>query len=145
VTDGTSNTAAFSEYAGGRLFYVAPRGAASSQNQLESMCTAPFLPPLDSSNPNVADRFGFYGGGFYMHVKKPNHPECKMEVEPIPHIYGVSAGADEYRLVPPSSYHVGLVHMTFLDGSVRSISDNVDAAVFRACGTIRGGEVINEF
>ncbi len=43
------------------------------------------------------------------------------------------------------SYHVGGVHLVLADGSVRFASDNIDSNVWRAIGTVRGGEVTGEF
>lgn len=38
------------------------------------------------------------------------------------------------------SYHVGTVNVLLMDGSVRSVSDNIDLGVWRACGTRSNGE-----
>ncbi|MFM7077403.1 MAG: H-X9-DG-CTERM domain-containing protein, partial [Planctomycetaceae bacterium] len=38
------------------------------------------------------------------------------------------------------SHHPGLVNATLLDGSVRSVGSDVDAAVWRALATRAGGE-----
>jgi prepilin-type processing-associated H-X9-DG protein len=43
----------------------------------------------------------------------------------------------------PSSYHPGGVTMAFGDGSVKFIKDSVSRSVFRALGTRNGGEVIS--
>lgn len=44
-----------------------------------------------------------------------------------------------------SSRHTGGVHFALADGSVRFLSENIDAELFRALGTGSGGEVIGEF
>ena len=42
------------------------------------------------------------------------------------------------------SYHSGgTINVGLLDGSARSVSDNIDLTVWRSLGTINGGEVIN--
>jgi prepilin-type N-terminal cleavage/methylation domain-containing protein len=41
-----------------------------------------------------------------------------------------------------SSRHRGVVHLLLGDGSVRAVKDSVDAAVWKALGTIAGGETI---
>ena len=44
-----------------------------------------------------------------------------------------------------SSMHEGGVHFTFADGTVKFLSENVDAALYRRLGQIQDGEVIGEF
>jgi hypothetical protein len=43
------------------------------------------------------------------------------------------------------SYHVGGAQFALGDGSVRFISENLDMVVYRALGSIGGGEVVGEF
>ncbi len=43
------------------------------------------------------------------------------------------------------SYHVGGANFTLGDGSVRFISQNIDQTLYRALGSIGGGEVISEY
>jgi len=43
------------------------------------------------------------------------------------------------------SMHSGVTMFQFVDGSVRPISDQINAVTFRALGTIQGGEARNEF
>lgn len=52
------------------------------------------------------------------------------------------AGSPSYAIITSRSYHSGIVNCTFVDGSVRSISDSVDLQAWRALGTRNGGEVI---
>jgi prepilin-type N-terminal cleavage/methylation domain-containing protein/prepilin-type processing-associated H-X9-DG protein len=44
-----------------------------------------------------------------------------------------------------SSHHVGGTHFLMADGHVRFVSENIDAALYQALGTIRGGEIVGEF
>ena len=46
-----------------------------------------------------------------------------------------------YAIITSRSYHVGLVNVVLLDGSVRAIADTIDPATWRALGTRAGGEV----
>jgi prepilin-type N-terminal cleavage/methylation domain-containing protein/prepilin-type processing-associated H-X9-DG protein len=48
-----------------------------------------------------------------------------------------------FMAVPARSYHPGGVNVLFMDGSVRLVSDSVDIAVWRAAGTIAGGETVD--
>ena len=53
-----------------------------------------------------------------------------------------SAGNPTYAAITSRSYHVGLVHSGFLDGSVTSITDSIDRELWHAMGTRRGREVV---
>jgi hypothetical protein len=44
--------------------------------------------------------------------------------------------------VPPSSHHVGGVHLMMGDASVHFCSDSVDLGLWRALGTRSSGEVV---
>lgn len=51
-----------------------------------------------------------------------------------------------YAAITSRSYHAGrVVNVGMLDGSTRSVSDSIELSVWRAIGTISGGEVGNEF
>jgi len=43
------------------------------------------------------------------------------------------------------SYHTGGAHFALADGSAGFISESVDMGIYRALGSIRGGEVVGEF
>ena len=51
-----------------------------------------------------------------------------------------NAGNPTYAAITSRSYHVGLVHAGFLDGSVTSITDSIDIDLWHALGTRRGRE-----
>ena len=53
---------------------------------------------------------------------------------------GESTTAPTYAAVTARSYHTGLVNVLLMDGSVRSVTDTVDARVWRAYGTRAGNE-----
>jgi len=50
-----------------------------------------------------------------------------------------------YRIVTARSYHAGSVNALIMDGSVKSVSSNIDKFVWRAVGTRDKGEAIAEF
>ncbi len=50
-----------------------------------------------------------------------------------------------YSAVTSRSYHEGIVNSLLADGSVRTISENIDLGIWRALGTRAGGEVVGEF
>jgi prepilin-type N-terminal cleavage/methylation domain-containing protein len=53
---------------------------------------------------------------------------------------GESTTVPTYAAVTSRSFHVGIVNVLLMDGSVRSVSDNLDLGVWRATGTRAGGE-----
>ena len=55
------------------------------------------------------------------------------------------AGNPSYAIITSRSYHTGVVLAALADGSVRSISENIDLSVWRAIGTRAGGEIPGEF
>lgn len=58
---------------------------------------------------------------------------------------GVSATNLSYGAMTARSYHIGLVQVLLMDGSVRSASTNIDRIVWRSLGTRAGGEVVGDF
>ena len=56
-----------------------------------------------------------------------------------------SVGFPVYAAVTSRSFHTGSVNSLLMDGSVRSISQNIDLQLWRSLGTRSGGEVIGEF
>ena len=56
-----------------------------------------------------------------------------------PPISGV--GADRGVAAP----HAGLAQFVFMDGSVHTISETIDAIVYRSLSSIRGGEIIGDY
>ena len=50
-----------------------------------------------------------------------------------------------WAAVTSRSYHAGVVQSLLMDGSVRSISQNIAASTWRALGTRAGGEVTGDF
>ncbi len=58
---------------------------------------------------------------------------------------GSVATAIVYGTVTSRSYHTGMVNTLLMDGSVRSISENIDIFVWRALGSRAGGEIVGEF
>ncbi|MAI74032.1 MAG: prepilin-type cleavage/methylation domain-containing protein [Rhodopirellula sp.] len=52
------------------------------------------------------------------------------------------AGNPTYASINARSHHLGMVHVTFLDGSVDSITDSIDLELWRSMGTRANHEVI---
>ncbi|MEZ6142466.1 MAG: DUF1559 domain-containing protein [Zavarzinella sp.] len=57
---------------------------------------------------------------------------------------GNSATLPTRAAITSRSWHTGVVNVAMMDGSVRSVRNSVQLAIWRAMGTRAGGEVINE-
>jgi prepilin-type processing-associated H-X9-DG protein len=54
---------------------------------------------------------------------------------------GVS-GSASYAMITSRSYHSGAVNVTLADGSVQTISENIDLNTWRALSTRSEGEIV---
>jgi prepilin-type N-terminal cleavage/methylation domain-containing protein/prepilin-type processing-associated H-X9-DG protein len=145
ITDGTSNTAIWSEFVRGRDETTSNgkwqiyKSTDSSKNaapliQLARDCQAVTTGPNSGQKGGYwLDDNGGYGGG-YSHIMTPNQRAC-----------GFSDGViSKYcTMVNASSNHPGGVNVSFLDGSVRFIKDSVNQYTWWALATRAGGEVID--
>ncbi|MDG1873456.1 MAG: DUF1559 domain-containing protein [Mariniblastus sp.] len=58
---------------------------------------------------------------------------------------GKKSDQSTYAAITSRSYHQGdIVNVAFLDASTNSISASIDLSVWRAIGTIDGGEIVND-
>jgi prepilin-type processing-associated H-X9-DG protein len=167
ITDGTSNTAIWSEYVKGRgtstaIGVIPQRGKwvvylmtgltdspvasqpallGSMQQTLQalnSQCTPQLTPNWDLKGYNWMDGW-CGGGGPYSHIMSPNHLSCQFPTDG-----GAGRPPKEVRsMIAASSNHAGGVNMGFLDGSVRFIKDSINLGTYAAIGTKAGGEVIS--
>jgi prepilin-type N-terminal cleavage/methylation domain-containing protein/prepilin-type processing-associated H-X9-DG protein len=144
ITDGTSNTAIFSECQRGPV--TTP---SASQDLMVSTAVDPSSwdgsPNVDAVRPSACEsrsaatakyRGGQYyrGGvmwtGFYNHTLTPNFKgrDCYRDV-------GLDSGHYAAR-----SFHTSSVNVALCDGSVRTVNDNIDLAAWRAAGSRGDGE-----
>jgi prepilin-type N-terminal cleavage/methylation domain-containing protein/prepilin-type processing-associated H-X9-DG protein len=149
ITDGTSNTAAFSEmvigdfnnalYSKGDI--IAPRGvnAPASADDAYAICQS-----VDRTNL----KYQWFSTGeswlyswkssidsTYTHVGPPNSTNCGC--------YNCPGGSGHNTTAwNANSYHTGGVNVLFCDGSVHFIGDTIDLPTWRALGTRNGGEVL---
>ncbi len=56
-----------------------------------------------------------------------------------------NAGSPTYAFITSRSFHPGIVNIALLDGSVRSISENIDLTIWRGLGTPSGNEILGNF
>src|SRR5262245_46497448 len=141
ITDGTSNTAAFSESLIGNG--VPPTGIPTDPQQIRLLVLDvagghdPAPADCDSGNGTWNAKRGeqwingHYGNTLYNHYYPPN-PTGKWDCGNASHNKGLSTAR---------SYHVGGVNLLLADGSVRFVRDGITLATWRALGTRNGGEV----
>jgi prepilin-type N-terminal cleavage/methylation domain-containing protein/prepilin-type processing-associated H-X9-DG protein len=154
VTDGTSNTAAFSEFIKG-----SGRGISAGQSKdgrhmfyTNSSTVSSFLGQPDPNRAHANDcrtnattmiwdykgerwiNHGAGRGGIYHHIQTPNQKTC-----------GYSGGsvATFDNIVTASSNHSGGVNVAFWDGSVKFVKDSVNYLAWYAIGTKANGEVVS--
>jgi prepilin-type N-terminal cleavage/methylation domain-containing protein len=140
ITDGTSNTCAFTE----RLVTDGNNGISSPDSDVFLSMADPMTQDeaitlcYQVDVTNLANQFPIFMGApwidgqhCYLHVDVPNHRSCGF--------YPTKA------TMPASSRHEGGVHSMLCDGSVRFISENIDLHTWRGLGSRDGKEVLGEF
>ena len=141
ITDGSSNTAAFSErvLADGNNGIVSPLedvffspAAPNTPDEAIQICSALDINNLANQFPLFMGAPWIHGQHCYLHVNVPNSRSCGFFVA-------------LRATMPPSSRHTGGVHTLLADGSVRFVAQTVNLATWRALGTRAGGEVLGEY
>ena len=139
ITDGTSNTAAFSErvIADGSNGVVSPvadvflsMAVPTDADNAIALCNAIDITNLGNQFPIFMGAPWIHGQHTYQHVNVPNQRSCGF----FPTRSTMSA----------NSYHSGIVHVLRCDGSAGAISNSVNLNTWRAFGTHSGGETIGE-
>ncbi len=141
ITDGTSNTALFSEST------LGPGGTATlteknagdvvvslrSLPMTEATCSVIGSSVSTTRGERWVDGWPRYSG--YDHALMPNSriPDCSV-VSPMRGLWQAAR-----------SRHPGGVNLLLCDGSVRFVADSVDAETWHAIGSRNGGEVLGEF
>ena len=141
ITDGLSNTAAFSESPLGNgtvpasasaadprlVVFEVPGGNDPTPTQCDAAATGAF-----SAKRGGKWLDGHYGNTLYNHYYPPN-PAGKWDCGNESHNKGLSTAR---------SYHSGGVNVLLTDGSVRFVRDAIPLATWRAISTRAGGEVV---
>jgi prepilin-type N-terminal cleavage/methylation domain-containing protein/prepilin-type processing-associated H-X9-DG protein len=146
VTDGTSNSAVFSEWIKGRSGSNVPHAGAiadftpMSGNPVNDIAACLSNSPAktytwDYKGQNWTQQDAARGGG-YWHIMPPNKRACNAAA-------GNVSYDDLGSLIGPSSFHPGGVNMLFLDGSVKFIKDSIALQPYFGIGTIAVGEVVS--
>ena len=146
VTDGTSNTAFFSEKIRGNGTRDADArsdslvtASATTLDATYQTCTS--MNPLTTTRLTHAQGASWVMGEMcctqYNHVSTPNKTTCAGLG------FANNSMANMAMQVPPSSQHPGGVNTLFGDGTVRFIKNTVSLQTYRALGTRNGGETIS--
>jgi len=54
-----------------------------------------------------------------------------------------NAGSPTYAVITSRSYHEDVVNSVLMDGSVRTVSENINLNIWRGLGTRANGEVVS--
>ena len=145
ISDGTSNTAMFSEHLrGGGV--PNPR-AAMFIMQTQSSLDATYN-TCNALNPQTATPLSYWQGAswsmgelcctLYNHVSTPNTNTCAG--------LGFAGGMQNMAMsVPPTSGHSNGVNLALCDASVRFVTNSIDLNTWRALGTRQFGEVPGDY
>ena len=140
VTDGTSNTAAFSEHVTGDFSQAvstdnadtyAPGTHPTTADQAYADCQAVNVNDLSKqgySNVGAPWLYGYHSTTSYWHSAPPGARSCMFPPSRI--------------MTTANSGHINGVNVCFCDGSVHFISYSISLATWRAIGTRNGGEVL---
>ncbi len=137
ITDGLSQTAALSEILVANLQYdrlrvVWPTVPMMAPGQLEMFAAQCAMVAPSEGGETMSHGHPWTCGDasvtLYNHILPPNRPSCRNGTR-------VQEGA-----YPPASMHPGGVNVTFGDGHLKFIVDDVDLQVWRAFGSRNGNE-----
>jgi prepilin-type N-terminal cleavage/methylation domain-containing protein/prepilin-type processing-associated H-X9-DG protein len=142
ITDGTSNTAAYSEFIKGmsgtakfdKSFVFYTMGSYNTGSPLTDISTCQNIKTTASGwayKGEYWSRQDSGRGGPYYHIQMPNKHACAT----------TGIGFDSF--VGPSSNHAGGVNMLFMDGSVKFVKDSISQQTYWSIATSCNGEVIN--
>lgn len=139
ITDGTSQTAAFSEHGKGDFSNAIssandtfwPQTNPTTADEAYQQCQA--INANDLQYQRVSDvgapwLQGYHSTTIYFHVAPPNRRSCMFPPGRIS--------------TTAKSFHTGGVNLCMADGSVSFQSQSVDLKIWRAIGSRNGGEVV---
>ncbi|SFJ46005.1 DUF1559 domain-containing protein [Planctomicrobium piriforme] len=160
VSDGTSNTLlasevhAFTPYSRTRSTPItvgtpAPNDVAAAQTYIASATDFAKLGEM-SGHTEWANGHSHHSGFTTVFVPNTNvtytHSGTPYQnVDFASQQEGLSTSNTSFSILTSRSHHVGSVNSALVDGSVRSIGQNLDRSVWRALGTRGNGEVVGEF
>ncbi|TWU35760.1 hypothetical protein Q31b_51950 [Novipirellula aureliae] len=146
ILDGTSNTIAFAEaLIGGDIDQATPTPLMDPDFYRASTSAADTTVASLSDSGNVADIQSYitsWNGDrnhYWLRGSVPNGPVMNGRLSPNSQIPDMVRGSS--KITAARSNHAGLVKVCLADGSVRNVTDSVDADVWHASWTKRGREV----
>jgi prepilin-type N-terminal cleavage/methylation domain-containing protein/prepilin-type processing-associated H-X9-DG protein len=147
MTDGTSQTAFFSERRRGQGTPDVKNDMYMMNNAVTLDQTWQFCSNLDMTMAMPLTNWmgatwsiGDMSCTTYNHVAAPNARTCAgMDSSMMMNMSMANMAVQ----LPPSSYHPGGVNVLFGDGSVRFLKESVALAVWRALSTRNGGELVS--
>ncbi|MEK6257070.1 MAG: DUF1559 domain-containing protein [Planctomycetota bacterium] len=142
ITDGTSNTGAYSEF-------LIDGSDTPRKHQVHDWATAGATDAVTRQNcinqNNLGGRPGMRGaswawsfvgnGSVYTHTMNPNDKAC----------HSFAGDWEGSTMMSASSGHTGGVHLLLADGAVRFISENIDHTTWVGVGTRGGNEKLSDF
>jgi prepilin-type processing-associated H-X9-DG protein len=144
ITDGTSQTAMFSEHLRGGRLGINPRATNVIFLMPNQTTLAGTFQTCQGLNPQSAllmclDMGECWAMGedcctIYNHVSTPNTYFCGG----VPFVGGMTNMAMDS---PPTSAHTGGVNVLFCDGSTRFMSEGISLTTWQALGTRNGGDI----
>jgi len=149
-TDGTSNTAIFSEWIKGQAVgtgtskngllevYTLPAASGDFVNdyQFKQLCDTVALTNANQNWQWKGEWWGFGGTSIYSHTQTPNRTSCAYN----------DVGQDgraSITMISASSNHPGGVNVLFMDGSVRFVKSSINYQSWYALATPDNGEVLS--
>jgi prepilin-type N-terminal cleavage/methylation domain-containing protein/prepilin-type processing-associated H-X9-DG protein len=143
ITDGTSNTAAWSEHLKGDFSNAVstdtgdtyePGIYPNTADDAMAYCANVNINDLSKqgySNVGAPWLEGYHSTTIYFHVGPPNSRSCMYPPGRI--------------ATTANSNHTAGVNVALCDGSVRFVANGVNLATWRALGSISGGEVVGDY
>jgi prepilin-type processing-associated H-X9-DG protein len=164
ITDGTSNTAIFSEWVKGKgsvqngvnMVYVsnttfsttAPSPAFRGTLQATLQFYAATCTSLTATSFTLKGAFWASedcgAGGGYTHMMSPNKNSCRFSGDSTATpVSATPSDLPDRGMIGASSYHPGGVNVGFLDGSVKFIKDSISLQTWGSIATAAGAEVVD--
>ncbi len=155
ISDGASNTLMVSEVKSWQSYTrnAAPPSASIPQS-VSDVAAAVAVGVTDRVNPGTEHTEWANGHGHHSGFTTTMTPNTKVLLTYLGVAYdcdfasrqeGSNLTALSFGAITSRSYHVGIVQSALADGSVRSISENIDLGLWRALSTRAGGETVGEF
>ncbi len=152
ITDGTSNTAMFSETRRGKsaASTLAASGVSTDDPlnvYISSQVIDNFVTPLADSGgckylmTNYSTRIYYRGQQYYRSL--PQNGYYSHTLTPNSKFFDCGSSNFVQSHSAARSYHPGGVNSANCDGSVRFVKDSINANVWRAIGSRQGGEIIS--